>query len=156
MYTHVYIYIYICVYIWYCRRFFVILRFCVLFSPWGNPEVGGGVFRMKWVIEYSRLFMIAVLNRVSRVMLQTRLYNSGGCRCALVGVPWQGSVSARSAWGDMSVSTCCQKCWECRAFWDGRAHLWGHTYNCLNNAWVLGDHTSAASRRACVSTYIIA
>ena len=24
---------------------------------------------------------------------------SGGCRCALVGVPWRGSVSARLAWG---------------------------------------------------------
>ena len=26
---------------------------------------------------------------------------SGGCRCALVGVPWRGSVSARLAWGDI-------------------------------------------------------
>ena len=27
--------------------------------------------------------------------------HSGGCRCALVGVPWRGSVSARLAWGDV-------------------------------------------------------
>ena len=26
---------------------------------------------------------------------------SGGCRCALVGVPWRWSVSARLAWGDL-------------------------------------------------------
>ena len=29
---------------------------------------------------------------------------SGGCRCALVGVPWRGSVSARLAWGDLVKS----------------------------------------------------
>ena len=26
---------------------------------------------------------------------------SGGWKCALVGVPWRGSVSARLAWGDI-------------------------------------------------------
>ena len=26
---------------------------------------------------------------------------TGGCRCALVGVPWRGSVSARLAWSDL-------------------------------------------------------
>ena len=29
------------------------------------------------------------------------LRTSGGFRCALVDVPWRGSVSARSAWGDI-------------------------------------------------------
>ena len=31
----------------------------------------------------------------------TRTKYSGGCRCALVGVPWRGSVSACLAWGDI-------------------------------------------------------
>ena len=30
-----------------------------------------------------------------------RVTYSGGWKCALVGVPWQGSVSARLAWGDV-------------------------------------------------------
>ena len=32
-----------------------------------------------------------------------------------------------------SDSTCCQKCQKCWASWDSRAHLWGHTYNCLKS-----------------------
>ena len=29
---------------------------------------------------------------------------SGGWKCAIVGVPWQGSVSASLAWGDLFVN----------------------------------------------------
>ena len=38
--------------------------------------------------------------------------HSGGWKCALVGVPWQGSVSACLAWGDMSVKNMCEQVLE--------------------------------------------
>ena len=49
---------------------------------------------------------------------------SGGWKCALVGVPWRGSVSAHLAWGDIVVSTCCQNCSENAE----HSETVGHTY----------------------------
>ena len=34
---------------------------------------------------------------------------SGGWKCAIVGVPWRGSVSACLAWGDLLVNNMCRK-----------------------------------------------
>ena len=57
---------------------------------------------------------------------------SGGWKCAMVGVPWRGSVSACLAWGDLFVNTCLRKCRKGWAFWDTVAHLWWHNRKCLN------------------------
>ena len=54
-------------------------------------------------------------------------------RCAIAGVSWRGTVSARLAWGDLLVGSMSETGWKGRAFWDTAAHLQWHTYNCLIN-----------------------
>ena len=54
---------------------------------------------------------------------------SGGCRCALVGVPWRGSVSARLAWGDI-ISQFQHVVKSAENAEHSETHLRGHTYNC--------------------------
>ena len=75
--------------------------------------------------------------------------HSGGWKCAKVGVPWRGSVSACLAWGDLFVKTWVYKCCQGWAFWDTMEHLWWHTNNCLIRAGAWGKvGARQAGRRA--------
>ena len=50
------------------------------------------------------------------------------CKCAMAGV----SFSLPSLERFVCQQHCLDKCWKGWAFWDTMAHLWWHTYNCLN------------------------
>ena len=70
------------------------------------------------------------------VVSQTPVWKhlSGGWKCAIIGVPWLGSVSACLAWSDVfDKNTISNKCWKGWAFLDTMAHLWWQTYNNNNN-----------------------